>query len=88
MNRRPSPYPAPAILLAVLTAALLALFVWYAIVGADPGDATLSPPEWPTMTPPPPDDPYPGPEPTAEPYPAPYPAPSIGAYLPFVEANP
>lgn len=86
MNRRPSLYPLPAILLVILTAVMLALFVWY-VAGADPGDATLSPPEWPTMTPPP-VDPYPGPEPTAEPYPAPYPAPGIGAYLPFVEANP
>lgn len=80
MNRRPS-YSWPGVLIAVMTAALLAFFIWFAVVGADPGDATLSPPEWPTMTPPP-VDPYPGPDP----YPAPYPAP--GAYLPFVEAYP
>ena len=62
----------------MLAAAALAVIVW-TMVGAT-GDATLSPPELPTMTAP---APYPGPDPyppPGDPYPAPYPA-----YLPFVQ---
>lgn len=62
----------------ILLAAVLAFLVWTAVSADGPA---LSPPEWPTQTPPP-VEPYPGPEP----YPAPYPAP--GVYLPMVEAYP
>ncbi len=74
MNR----YPLPALLIIIVTAVLLALFVWYAALADDV--ARLSPPEWPTSTPPPAVIGYPGPAPTADPYPAPYPGPAV--YLP------
>lgn len=58
----------------VLLAVVLAVLVWTAVSADGPA---LSPPEWPTATPPAPGtDAYPAPDP----YPAPYPGP---AYLPF-----
>lgn len=82
----------------VLVAAVAAMAVSIAPTAAEPtllelatpAGIRLSPPEWPTSTPPPTDG-YPGPEPTADPYPAPYPypAPDAPAYLPVVmEAYP
>lgn len=77
----------------------LVVIVWTLAGAVDAGDGRLSPPEWPTQTPPPPDSTveplptpttagYPGLEPTAEPYPVPYPMAGPGAYLPFVETYP
>ncbi len=78
MNR----YPLPALLIIIVTAVLLALFVWYVAL-ADNG--RLSPPEWPTATPAannagPKPTRTPGGYPGPDPYPAPYPGPSV--YLP------